>query len=263
MNAAENGFGCLDDFGADRAGYAWIFSRNIQTEIQRLKVREKCDKIIGIFHAGAEDVHYPLPEWRMAYRDFIGAGMDLIVAHHPHVPQGSESYLGKKIYYSLGNFMWCSAEGQGKRSADVQEGKFGLILNLHIEKDKEMQDHLTYIDGYGNVMGEGERGKADELLNQWSRILKEENYEEYCHRTTEMCYNLYENLYKQYIKRTIGILQDKNSGKFTRLKHYLLDVKRALLADYEINESMLFHNLQIETHRWICIHVIKENERNT
>lgn len=257
INAAENGFGCLDDFGTNQAGYAWIFSRHVKAELQRLKEIEKCDKIIGVFHAGAEEVYEPLPEWRSAYRNFIDLGMDLVVAHHPHVPQGCESYAGKKIYYSLGNFIWCSGGNREKGSGDI-EGRFGLILNLHIGKNKEMEDALIYVDEDGNVIEGGLTGKVDRLLHECNRVLLEENYAEYCHKTAEMCYSLYENYYKQYIKETIGILQNQNFGSLTRLKHYLLNVKRALFADYEINENMLFHNLQIETSRWVCMHAVRD-----
>jgi len=34
----------------------------------------------------------------------VDAGADIIIGHHPHVPQGWERYQGKDIYYSLGNF---------------------------------------------------------------------------------------------------------------------------------------------------------------
>lgn len=37
---------------------------------------------------------------------FIDEGVDLIVGSHPHVVQSIEEYKGKKIYYSLGNFVF-------------------------------------------------------------------------------------------------------------------------------------------------------------
>ena len=36
----------------------------------------------------------------------IEAGADLIIGSHPHVIQSTELYQGKKIYYSLGNFLF-------------------------------------------------------------------------------------------------------------------------------------------------------------
>lgn len=37
---------------------------------------------------------------------FIDRGADLVVGSHPHVVQQMEEYRGKKIYYSLGNFVF-------------------------------------------------------------------------------------------------------------------------------------------------------------
>jgi poly-gamma-glutamate synthesis protein (capsule biosynthesis protein) len=37
---------------------------------------------------------------------FVDAGADFVVGSHPHVIQPSEEYNGKKIYYSLGNFIF-------------------------------------------------------------------------------------------------------------------------------------------------------------
>jgi len=36
----------------------------------------------------------------------IDEGADLVIGSHPHVVQGIENYQGKKIYYSLGNFVF-------------------------------------------------------------------------------------------------------------------------------------------------------------
>ncbi len=43
--------------------------------------------------------------WDVAIRHFaIEAGADLVVVHHPHIPQAIEVYQGKVIVHSLGNF---------------------------------------------------------------------------------------------------------------------------------------------------------------
>ncbi|MBM3255973.1 MAG: CapA family protein [Candidatus Moranbacteria bacterium] len=48
----------------------------------------------------------PEPAIRNLAREFVDAGADLIIGAHPHVIQNSEEYQGKKIYYSLGNFIF-------------------------------------------------------------------------------------------------------------------------------------------------------------
>jgi poly-gamma-glutamate capsule biosynthesis protein CapA/YwtB (metallophosphatase superfamily) len=41
----------------------------------------------------------------------IQAGADLVVGHHPHSLQGIEVYRGRPIFYSLGNFLFGSQDG--------------------------------------------------------------------------------------------------------------------------------------------------------
>lgn len=47
----------------------------------------------------------------------VDAGADVVIGHHPHVVQEIETYMGKLIFYSLGNFIfdqyWSSATQQG------------------------------------------------------------------------------------------------------------------------------------------------------
>ena len=104
-------FGFLGYFGggdfaatASRAGFAPRFERYILDDVKSL--REKVDFVVVNFHWGTERA--PEPErWqvRLAHR-VIEAGADLIVGHHPHVLQGIETYQGKTIAYSLGNFVF-------------------------------------------------------------------------------------------------------------------------------------------------------------
>jgi poly-gamma-glutamate synthesis protein (capsule biosynthesis protein) len=47
----------------------------------------------------------------------IDSGGDLVIGHHPHWVQGQEEYKGKRIFYSLGNFvfdqMWSEKTKEG------------------------------------------------------------------------------------------------------------------------------------------------------
>ncbi|MDF2379061.1 MAG: CapA family protein [Candidatus Gracilibacteria bacterium] len=77
-----------------------------------------------------------MPHWGIEYqtqssvfqRDkahgMIEAGVDLIIGHHPHVIQESEVFMGKHIYYSLGNFVF-----DQYFSENVQKG-LGLDITL-------------------------------------------------------------------------------------------------------------------------------------
>ncbi|HEY9161947.1 MAG TPA: CapA family protein [Desulfomonilia bacterium] len=62
------------------------------------------DRRIVNLHWGYEHTDVPAPFQRKLAKRLIDAGADLIIGHHPHVPQGFETYKSKFIFYSLGNF---------------------------------------------------------------------------------------------------------------------------------------------------------------
>lgn len=60
--------------------------------------------IVVIFHWGNETETVPDTNQTTLGRLAIDEGADLVCGHHPHVLQGIETYKGKNIVYSLGNF---------------------------------------------------------------------------------------------------------------------------------------------------------------
>jgi poly-gamma-glutamate synthesis protein (capsule biosynthesis protein) len=74
-------------------------------DIQNVK-QEKIDRLIVYTHWGKEFTDVPEADIRNLAHQFIDAGADLIIGSHPHVIQSQEEYRGKKIYYSLGNFIF-------------------------------------------------------------------------------------------------------------------------------------------------------------
>jgi poly-gamma-glutamate synthesis protein (capsule biosynthesis protein) len=70
------------------------------------------DFIIGQLHWGLEHEFFPTPEQIELAHHLAELGLDLIVGHHPHVPQPFEIYQTRRddgravpIYYSLGNLV--------------------------------------------------------------------------------------------------------------------------------------------------------------
>ena len=66
--------------------------------------RTKYDIILVSAHCGLEYQPYPSYYVYEAFKLWAEAGADMIIGHHPHVPQGM-TYFGKTpAYFSLGNF---------------------------------------------------------------------------------------------------------------------------------------------------------------
>ena len=70
------------------------------------KTKSSADVVIISMHWG---VHYVPALIAMYQREIahaaIDAGADLILGHHPHILKGIETYKGKVVFYSLGNFV--------------------------------------------------------------------------------------------------------------------------------------------------------------
>ena len=68
--------------------------------------RAQADLVIPYFHWGIEYTKDPTADQQQAARAAIDAGADLVLGVHPHWVQGIESYKGKLILYSFGNFIF-------------------------------------------------------------------------------------------------------------------------------------------------------------
>lgn len=71
-----------------------------------LKARSQADLVVLYAHWGEEYQERPGQTIEEQAHQLIEAGADLIIGSHPHVIQSTELYQGKKIYYSLGNFLF-------------------------------------------------------------------------------------------------------------------------------------------------------------
>ncbi len=82
---------------------------------------EISDMVVVMVHWGLEgETEARIDERELAHR-YIDAGADLVIGSHPHVLQGIESYKGKWIAYSLGNFIFTTSGRSGtKETAIIQ-----------------------------------------------------------------------------------------------------------------------------------------------
>lgn len=90
-------------------------------------IRRDVDVIFLSLHAGLEYKFFPAPFLQKMYRNFIDAGADAVIGHHPHVPQGIEIYMDKLICYSLGNFVF---DRPGMRTKTGTE--FSFLVNFDL-----------------------------------------------------------------------------------------------------------------------------------
>ncbi len=119
-------FGEGEDLTASRGGpgvCGW--------EIERLaghirKAKKRGDFVVAIGHAGLEYIPFPPPYVVAAFRALSDAGADVVVGHHPHVPQGLETRRGRLIAYSLGNFAFF-------QPPELHYRRTGFCLSLEVK----------------------------------------------------------------------------------------------------------------------------------
>lgn len=78
--------------------------QKIQNAINHLKNDEQCQLVFVYYHWGIERQYQANEDQRSLAKFTIDAGADAVIGSHPHVVQGTETYNGKPIVYSLGNF---------------------------------------------------------------------------------------------------------------------------------------------------------------
>ena len=96
---------CIPATATDPGIFRWDDMDYIAKRIREVKSR--CRWCIVVAHGGEEFTSLPSPYTRVRYLKFLELGADVVVGHHPHVPENYELFEnGKAIFYSLGNFIF-------------------------------------------------------------------------------------------------------------------------------------------------------------
>ncbi|RDU53453.1 capsular biosynthesis protein [Helicobacter sp. MIT 00-7814] len=114
-------------FGAHR-GWSRDIKSRVKDEIARLR-QSGAEVVIFTFHWGEEREHIANSLQREIAHFAIDNGADLIIGHHPHVLQGIEEYKGKKIVYSLGNFIYGGAKNPKDKDTMIYRVEFAFYEN--------------------------------------------------------------------------------------------------------------------------------------
>ena len=94
--------------------------------VNRLRKADSTAIIIVSLHWGGEHTLQPVPRQRLEAHQLILAGADVLICHHTHTLQTIEDYHGRKIYYSIGNFIFDQQKPLNSRAC---------IVRLSIKKD--------------------------------------------------------------------------------------------------------------------------------
>ncbi len=137
VDICGEGYKILRDIQGIKFGFlgytGWEYSNDLKTriinDISELR-KQGAEVIIPYFHWGIERSYEPYDVQQNLARFSIDNGADAVIGSHPHVIQSMESYKGKLIVYSMGNFCF------GGNSNPPDKRTFILQVKANIEDDK-------------------------------------------------------------------------------------------------------------------------------
>ena len=144
--------------------------------------RENFAVIIVIAHCGLEYIPFPPPYVFKAFQRLADAGADLVIGHHPHVPQGVCIRNQVPMCFSLGNFafyqetdlkfrkLWLFAESWGWPSRPAQWKSFPTpIKDLGLSRLRDAQ--LDEFTGLFQLLSQPLTGGDAEVQAAWHGFL--------------------------------------------------------------------------------------------
>jgi poly-gamma-glutamate synthesis protein (capsule biosynthesis protein) len=132
-------------FEADtgKPGVAWSEDEQVRRDIATARSVHHADLVIPFMHWGVEHEPKADARQRALARVMIDAGADAVIGSHPHVTQDVETYRGKPIVYSLGNFVFDGFSDEDNNT--------GWLLRLELDRDgvRSWNTVIARIDGVG------------------------------------------------------------------------------------------------------------------
>ena len=121
---------CIPATATTPGNFRWDDMDYIARRISEIK--NKCRWCVIVVHGGEEFTCLPSPYTRDRYLKYLEFGADVVVGHHPHVPENYELFEdGKAIFYSLGNFIFDTDYQRAHLYTDI-----GVLLKLSFTEDK-------------------------------------------------------------------------------------------------------------------------------
>lgn len=93
-----------------------------------VKLKEKTDYVIVLYHGGKEYYRYPAPYLQRRCRKMVDKGANLILCQHSHCIGSMEKYKAATILYGQGNFIFNGGDDEFRNS--------GLLVEIDLKEDR-------------------------------------------------------------------------------------------------------------------------------
>ena len=141
INGVKIGFINYNEFYGDNEKE----QKAVLEEIKNIK--QKSDLVIIFSHWGPEYKLTPTDAIKDLAHKFIDGGADLIIGSHSHVTVPMEEYKGKRIYYSLGNFVFDQYFDENVRNG------MGVVVKVNPEtKQLNFEEIKFYLQSGGQTI---------------------------------------------------------------------------------------------------------------
>ena len=246
ISGCENGFGSSYHYNNEK-GYSYLYSNFLKEIIE--EHRNSVDHVILYSHAGVEMINIPSIELRTFYKNLCDNGVDVIIGHHPHIPQGIEKYNKSLIFYSLGNFIF----EHKSIHKDIDES-FCVVLEL--EKQNIRYD-IIFTKKINQTICLVREKDVKFSLTKLNSLL----HDNYLNRYQEYAFNIYKNKLNGFLKYSLGYPEKFNTYSILKFIYNNFINRKS----YKKSKSlMLFHHFNIESNKSVIenalIHILK-NEK--
>lgn len=130
FSCADREFNCADDTNPGANPFDVI-----DTMEQIALLKEQCDFLIVLFHAGKEEYRYPSPGLMKTCHKIANKGADVVVTQHSHCIGCAEKFEHSTIVYGQGNFLF-----------DYKNNEYwsnSVIIRVNLIRGKEAE--VSYI----------------------------------------------------------------------------------------------------------------------
>lgn len=230
---AENEFSIASDACGGANGYDALCTFD---EVRALAA--DTDYLIVLFHAGRENFPFPSPLLQRQCRKLIECGASVVICQHSHCIGCAEDYMGGKIVYGQGNFIF-------NRSA-LKTWLSGLVVQLNMTR-AGLAVSFVAINRQGNGIVKSDEALSAQLLGEMearSQNLKEEGFLDkewarFCNtQKTEFFLGTLCGIKSKYVKAV-----DRRTNHFFTNLLYKNSEKRNLILNFirceSIRESLM------------------------
>lgn len=180
INVCEQEFSIADK---NHGGSNHLDVVNVSRQI--IQAKQTGAFVLVIIHGGHEYYQLPSPRMQNTYRFFVEIGADTVINHHQHCYSGYEMYMGKPIYYGLGNLLFDSARNARKEPWNYG---YGVMIDTEDLTNCKIIPYIQSDETPGiRVLSDAEKTMFEKAITELNQIISDpislaKQFNDYCQK---------------------------------------------------------------------------------